>query len=99
MRCQKCGCTLLSCQCADGPTNNLLENERPQGVATHADPARRILSPVALRNFAADGDAPKCRVCGGALKAGDYVDPHHPYEHRGNLHERCALTAPVVSSY
>lgn len=25
MRCEKCGCTLMSCQCPDGATNALLE--------------------------------------------------------------------------
>lgn len=32
MRCYYCGCTLLSCQCAAGPTNDLLEDEELNDV-------------------------------------------------------------------
>ena len=62
---------------------------------TFAEPRRRHLTRATLDGFAADGDdLPRCRVCGGALHPGDYVDPYHPYMHAGNLHAHCAADAP-----
>lgn len=63
-------------------------------MKTFAEPIRRVLTDAALRGHIEDACPPKCRVCGHALKAGDFVDPHHPYEHRGNVHQRCAGDTP-----
>lgn len=68
--------------------------------ATHADPARRVLTDAAIAGYAKhDEPHPTCRVCGHRLAAGDFVDPLHPWDHSGNLHQRCADQAPVRRSY
>ena len=64
-------------------------------MIAHADPARRVLTDKAIEGYAKhDEPHPTCRVCGHALRAGDFVDSFYPYDHSGNVHQRCVPVAP-----
>lgn len=59
------------------------------------DPSRRQITDSTLELLEALGDPPpRCRLCGGLLRAGDFLDPFYPQQRAGNVHLRCAKRDP-----
>lgn len=64
----------------------------------HADAARSVLTQSRLDAEILDGAEPKCRLCGHPLRAGDWIDPFHPWERKNNAHKRCAAEAEATDA-